>query len=98
MKGSARLLGCALSVLLALSACRTYPDYAADFHFPVDKGDPARDREAFVGHGCPQCHTVAGVELADYQGQPVIKMPLGGAVTFAKTYGDSSPRSSIPTT
>lgn len=83
-----RLLGVALPALLALSACSTFPDAAAGFHFPIEKGDIAHGRDAFVRLGCPQCHTVAGVELADYRGQRFITMPLGGELYFAKTYGD----------
>ena len=85
---SMHLLGLSLLALTALSACRTYPDYTGDFRFPIETGDIAQGRAAFVSLGCPQCHTVAGVDLADYTGQHFITMPLGGELIFAKTYGD----------
>ncbi len=77
-----RLLGLPLFVLTALSACHT------SFRFPMEKGDITRGREAFVRLGCPQCHTVAGVDLSSYSGQHLITMPLGGELVSARTYGD----------
>ena len=78
----------ALFGLAALSSCRTYPDYTGDFRFPIQSGDITEGREAFVQLRCPQCHTVAGVELPEYTGTRFISMPLGGELIFAKTYGD----------
>jgi cytochrome c2 len=77
-----------LFCLLALSACRTYPDYSGDFRFPIERGDLAKGRETFVRLGCPQCHAVAGVELSEFTGQHFLAIPLGGELMFAKTYGD----------
>ena len=37
-----RLSGLVAFALLALGACRTYPDYAAGFHFPIESGDTAQ--------------------------------------------------------
>jgi hypothetical protein len=88
MNQTLRLLGLSILALTTLSACRTYPDYTGDFRFPIEKGDIAQGRSAFVRLGCPQCHTVDGVELAEYTGQRFITMPLGGELIFAKTYGD----------
>lgn len=88
MRQIVRLFGLPVLALTLLSACRTLPDFAADFSFPIEKGDVARGREAFVRLGCPQCHTVAGEALAGYTGQRFITMPLGGEVIYAKSYGD----------
>jgi L-cysteine S-thiosulfotransferase len=78
----------AVTAAMALTACRTYPDYASDFRFPIQNGDVAQGREAFVRLGCPQCHTVEGEQLVDFKGTRFITMPLGGEVIFAKTYAD----------
>jgi L-cysteine S-thiosulfotransferase len=75
-------------IATALAACRTYPDYSNEFRFPIQNGDIAQGREAFVTLGCPLCHSVQGVELAAYQGPRFINMPLGGELIFAKTYAD----------
>lgn len=88
MKNSLTLLVVSLLGLLALSACRTYPNYANDFRFPIQSGDIAKGREAFVALGCPMCHVVSGVDLPDYKGTRFISMPLGGELVFAKTYAD----------
>lgn len=71
-----------------LGACRTYPDYANDFRFPILQGDVARGQEAFVAMGCHMCHTVDGIELADNARLRPVTVNLGGDLIFAKTYGD----------
>src|SRR5688572_2365000 len=83
-----RTIAVALLATAALAACRTYPDYSSDFRFPIQNGDVALGREAFVRMGCPQCHTVDGVALPEYSGTRFINMPLGGELVFAKTYAD----------
>lgn len=74
--------------VLTLSACRTYPDYASDFRFPILRGDIDRGQTAFVALGCNQCHVVDGVELPAYSGTRPFTVVLGGELMFAKTYGD----------
>ncbi|MES2606466.1 MAG: hypothetical protein V4603_16145 [Pseudomonadota bacterium] len=74
--------------VITLTACRTYPDYSSDFRFPITTGDVTQGRAAFVALGCPQCHTVDGVELKNFTGTPFLSFPLGGEIIFAKTYGD----------
>jgi hypothetical protein len=88
MKLSFPLLVLSLLGVAVLSACRTYPNYANDFRFPIQDGDITRGREAFLQLGCPQCHVVSGVELPEYKGTRFISMPLGGELVFAKTYAD----------
>lgn len=88
VKSAIPFLCLSLLALAGLSACRTYPDYASDFRFPIEAGDIAQGREAFVRLGCPQCHTVAGETLPEYTGTRFITMPLGGELIFAKTYGN----------
>lgn len=88
MKFSIPMLIAGVVSVALLGACRTYPDYASEFRFPIQNGDINRGKEAFVSLGCPQCHVVSGVELPDYKGTQFIKMPLGGELIFAKTYAD----------
>ena len=73
--------------LTFLGACRTYPDYAGDFRFPILQGDIARGQQAFQSLGCNLCHAVEGVELQRPAAAPVTVV-LGGELIFAKTYGD----------
>jgi hypothetical protein len=71
-----------------LSACRTYPDYANDFRFPIMRGNVERGQQAFVANGCNLCHAVDGVELPDNSRLRPVTVVLGGDLIFAKTYGD----------
>jgi L-cysteine S-thiosulfotransferase len=73
---------------LLLAACRTYPDYASEFRFPILRGDVHRGQQAFVEMGCHMCHTVDGIELPDNTQLRPITVNLGGDLAFAKTYGD----------
>ena len=84
---SARTLFIALG-LLALGACRTYPDNVGDFRFPILQGDIARGQEAFSRLGCNQCHLVDGTQIQAYAGTRPVTVTLGGDLIFAKTYGD----------
>ena len=88
MKFTLPLAVLSVAALMLLSACRTYPDYSSEFRFPIQSGDVAQGREAFVELGCPQCHAVSGVELPEWNGTRFITMPLGGEIIFAKTYAD----------
>ena len=85
MKPYFPMLVLSLLGVVAVGACRSYPNYANDFRFPIQSGDIARGRESFVELGCPQCHVVSGVELPEYKGTRFISMPLGGELKFAKT-------------
>jgi sulfur-oxidizing protein SoxX len=88
MKFPFRLLATAVIGTLLLAGCRTYPDYSSDFRFPIQSGDVAQGRTAFVSLGCPQCHTVKGDELSGFTGTRFISLELGGELIFAKTYAD----------
>ena len=71
-----------------LAGCRTYPDYANDFRFPILRGDVQRGQQAFVELGCNLCHTVDGIDLPDNSRLRPVTVNLGGDLVFAKTYGD----------
>lgn len=85
-----KLLTAAAAILctVTLTACRTYPDYANEFRFPILRGDVIRGQQAFVEMGCHMCHTVDGVELPDNTQLRPVTINLGGDLIFAKTYGD----------
>lgn len=86
MKRSPVLAVAGILMLLALGACRTYPDYTGDFRFPILRGDLARGQEAFVSLGCNQCHVVDGVVLPEPPTPRWVTVELGGELMFAKTY------------
>ena len=68
-----------LLAILSLGACRTYPDYANDFRFPILQGDISRGQQAFAALGCVQCHAVDGVELQRPRSTP-LTVTLGGEI------------------
>src|SRR5690606_32931646 len=70
-----------------LGGCRTYPDYANAFRFPILRGDVQRGQQAFVELGCNLCHTVDGIDLPDNSRLRPVTVELGGDLIFAKTYG-----------
>ena len=78
----------ALAMFLLASGCATHPDYASQFRFPIEWGDIAEGKKAFVDLQCHQCHTVNGVDLDPYPEQPPVSVELGGEVIYAKTYAD----------
>lgn len=83
-----RSLSVGLLLLAALGGCATHPDYATQFRFPIEWGDIARGRQAFIDLECHQCHTVDGVELERYPGDSPVTVELGGEIVYAKTYAD----------
>ena len=85
IRGAARIAG--LFTLLVLGACRTYPDYAGDFRFPILRGNVERGQQAFETLGCNRCHQVDGVQIERPANAPLTVL-LGGELMFAKTYGD----------
>lgn len=87
MKSKSVLVAVGMLGLLLLGACKTYPDYAGDFRFPILRGDIGRGQQAFVSLGCNQCHVVNGNELPRPANAPLTVI-LGGEIMFAKTYGD----------
>lgn len=88
MNKSLILAAAGLACTVLLGACRTYPDYASEFRFPILRGDVMRGQQSFVEMGCHMCHTVDGVELPDNTNLRPVTVMLGGDLIFAKTYGD----------
>jgi hypothetical protein len=74
----------ALSCALLVQGC----SYTPIFEFPVDEGNIAAGRQAFIDHRCHECHTVAGVSLPPLAGASTAMLELGGETTAVKSYGD----------
>jgi sulfur-oxidizing protein SoxX len=62
--------------------------YDASFSFPIEEGNVAAGRQAFIDHRCHQCHSVAGVNLPPLAGAPPPLLELGGPTSIARNYGD----------
>ena len=62
--------------------------YTPLFGFPVDEGDIAAGRQAFIDHQCHQCHSVAGVTLPPLAGASAPILELGGETTQVKSYAE----------
>jgi|SaaInl5LU_22_DNA_1037371.scaffolds.fasta_scaffold07980_5 L-cysteine S-thiosulfotransferase len=71
--------------LMAISACVYDPNMRRDFDFPIERGDAAQGELAFIDLGCPQCHSVRGVELPALNNPYPIHLELGGSETYRKT-------------
>jgi len=69
----ALLLGCASGAL---------------FGFPVDQGDIAAGRRAFIDHRCHQCHSIAGESMPPLAGADRPILELGGPTTMVRSYAD----------
>lgn len=69
----ALLTGCASSLL---------------FGFPVNEGDVAAGRKAFIDHRCHQCHSIADERLPPLAGADRPIMQLGGPSTMVRSYAD----------
>ena len=58
------------------------------FGFPVDQGDIAAGRQAFIDHRCHQCHSIADETLPPLAGAGRPILELGGPTTIIHTYAD----------
>lgn len=74
----------AMAVAMLAAGCAN----TTGFRFPVQDGDIANGRQAFVDHRCHQCHTVAGVDLPSLAGESTVQLRLGGETTAVKSYRD----------
>ena len=76
-----------LPPFLALALLTTSCAYDPSFGFPVEQGDIAAGRQAFIDHQCHQCHSVAGVTLPPLAGASGVMLELGGETSTVRTYG-----------
>lgn len=58
------------------------------FGFPVDEGDLAAGRQAFIDHRCHQCHSIADERLPALAGAGRPMLELGGPTTMVRSYAD----------
>ena len=58
------------------------------FGFPVDQGDVAAGRQAFLDHRCHQCHSIADERLPPLAGADRPILELGGPTTIVRSYAD----------
>jgi hypothetical protein len=69
---------------LAAAACAG----TSIFGFPVEQGDIAAGRQAFIAHRCHQCHTIADEQLPELAGMSWPMLELGGPTTIVRSYAD----------
>ena len=60
----------------------------AIFGFPVDQGDVAAGRQAFIDHHCHQCHSIADERLPPLAGADRPILELGGPATIVRSYAN----------
>ena len=81
-------LGRGLIVLAAtlpvLGGCAS----SSTFAFPVEQGDAAAGRRAFIEHSCQRCHTVVGETLPPPPGMSFPMLQLGSPPTTIRSYAD----------
>jgi mono/diheme cytochrome c family protein len=81
-RGKAAVLG--LTVLASVAGCASH----SLFGFPVDQGDIAAGRQAFIDHRCHQCHSIADERLPQLAGADRPILELGGSTTIVRSYAD----------
>lgn len=83
-----RLNGVRVVAVASLSMLAAGCAYNPIFGFPIEEGDIAQGRQAFIDHQCHRCHSIAGVSLPPLAGAPDPILELGGATTSVKTYAE----------
>ena len=58
------------------------------FGFPVEQGNIAGGRQAFLDHRCHQCHSIADERLPPLAGADRPILELGGPTTSVRSYAD----------
>ena len=77
-----------LSAVLTLPALLAGCASGALFGFPIDQGDVAAGRQAFLDHRCHQCHSIADERLPPLAGAGRPMLELGGRTTVVRSYAD----------
>lgn len=75
-----------LAVLMLAAVLTSSCAYEPGFGFPVNEGDVAAGRQAFIDHQCHQCHSVAGISLPPLAGASDVMLELGGESSAVRTY------------
>jgi sulfur-oxidizing protein SoxX len=74
----------ALGIPTLVAGCAS----GALFGFPVDQGDVAAGRQAFLDHRCHQCHSIADDRMPPLAGADRPILELGGPTTMVRSYAD----------
>jgi hypothetical protein len=77
-----------LCVVLGLTALLAGCASGALFGFPIDQGDIAAGRQAFIDHRCHQCHSIAGETMPPLAGADRPILELGGPTSIVRSYAD----------
>jgi len=83
-----RLQGALIVVLPALAVLVGGCSNSPIFGFPLEEGDVAAGRQAFIDHRCHQCHSIADERLPALAGADRPILELGGATTVVRNYAD----------
>lgn len=84
MRNKFAVTGMLAALVIGISGCA----YTPMFGFPVEDGNTAAGRQAFIGHQCHSCHSIAGERLPPLAGADSPILELGGATIYAKNYAD----------
>lgn len=84
MRKETAVTGILAAVAMSISGCA----YAPIFGFPVEAGDPAAGRQAFIDHMCHACHSIADERLPPLAGADTPILELGGDTVYIKNYAD----------
>ncbi|NNC64239.1 MAG: c-type cytochrome [Gammaproteobacteria bacterium] len=74
----------ALSLAVLVAGCA----YTPGVSLPIQEGDIARGRQAFIDHQCHQCHSIAGLNLPALAGAGPVQLELGGEVIAVRSYAE----------
>ena len=75
-----------ISGVLILPACSEKPQPVKGFVLP--EGDVAQGEQVFIKYNCHGCHSIAAVELLEYEFEPPFILELGGKVYRVRNYGE----------
>ena len=75
-----------MSGVLILAACTDKPQPVKGFVLP--EGDVAQGEQVFIKFNCHGCHSIAAVELPEYEFEPPFILELGGKVYRVRNYGE----------
>jgi sulfur-oxidizing protein SoxX len=81
-----RINGFQLAAIASLGMLASGCAYNAGFGFPIERGDVAQGRQAFIDHQCHQCHSVAGVTLPALAGASPPILELGGETAVVQSF------------
>jgi hypothetical protein len=78
------LFSVTLALTLTVAGCAS----SSIIDLPIEQGDIAAGRQAFIAHRCHQCHTIADEQLPALAGMSWPMLQLGGPTTVVRSYED----------